>query len=234
MFKKIEKNTSGRDFLCSDIHGCYSVLSETMAAHEFNQDRDRLFCLGDLIDRGPDSQAALSWLAQPWFYSIQGNHERMLINAMDDASNSLWNQWMYWGGDWAEDLGLEQLELFYKAFTQLPLAVELELSNGKRIGLVHGELPNECNWDDVLTTLKNLTPQDVEKNKLTSDMLWRKSQPYLPAYESAQVLPVRGIDHIFHGHTIVADYLTIGNRTFMDLGAYQIGEIGFIEPLKYL
>src|SRR5690606_32991919 len=34
--------------------------------------------------------------------------------------------------------------------------------------------------------------------------------------------------------TIVEDCLTITNRTFMDLGAYQTGRIGLIEPVQFL
>jgi serine/threonine protein phosphatase 1 len=65
-------------------------------------------------------------------------------------------------------------------------------------------------------------------------MLWNKNQPLLPFENLSQISPVKNIDHVFHGHTIVDDYLTSGNRTFMDLGAYSTGRIGLICPADFL
>src|SRR5690606_41122752 len=61
--------------------------------------------------------------------AIQGNHERMLINAYEQRSEMLWRQWMMWGGSWAEDLEYEQLESYYEAFKNLPIGIEIELTD---------------------------------------------------------------------------------------------------------
>lgn len=82
--------------------------------------------------------------------------------------------------------------------------------------------------------MSHIEPSQVEATLATSDMLWSKIQPYLPADEIPRVGPVRNIDHVFHRHTIVEDYRTITNRTFMDLGSYESGRIGLIEPLTFL
>ncbi|MGL9724118.1 metallophosphoesterase [Sodalis sp. (in: enterobacteria)] len=37
--------------------------------------------LGDLIDRGPQSEACLPLLENPWFRSVRGNHEQMACPA---------------------------------------------------------------------------------------------------------------------------------------------------------
>nr|WP_255428994.1 metallophosphoesterase [Saccharophagus sp. K07] len=227
-------NTTGKDYICSDIHGHFSLLSEQLAQINFNEQIDRLFSLGDLIDRGDESGQALEWLAKPWFFAIQGNHERMLINAYESRSESLWFQWMMWGGSWAEDMELEALEPFYLAFSQLPLAIELALPNGKSVGLVHAELPDVCDWDEVKQLLAHIEPDQVEATLATSDMLWSKIQPYLPPDEIPRVEPVRNINHVFHGHTIMENYRTIANRTFMDLGSYESGRIGLLDPVKFL
>ena len=68
----------------------------------------------------------------------------------------------------------------------------------------------------------------------TSDMLWNRNQPLLPQEQRSRIQPVKNIEHVFHGHTIVENYLTIANRTFMDLGAYRTGEIGLIQPFEFL
>jgi len=82
-------NAPGTDYICSDIHGHFSLLTQQLAQIKFNEKTDRLFSLGDLIDRGDESGQALEWLAKPWFFAIQGNHERMLINAYESRSESL-------------------------------------------------------------------------------------------------------------------------------------------------
>jgi serine/threonine protein phosphatase 1 len=227
-------NLTGKDYICSDIHGHFSILQQALNDVGFNERTDRLFCLGDLIDRGDESCLALEWLAKPWFFAIQGNHERMLINTIERQSETLWRQWMMWGGDWAENMDFSELQPFYEAFQKLPVAIEIELNNGKSIGLVHAELPDQCDWNQVKNLLRTIEPEKIEAIRETSDMLWNKNQPLLPQEKLFQVESVKNIDHVFHGHTIVEDYLTISNRTFMDLGAYRTGNIGLICPAEFL
>lgn len=224
----------GKDYICSDIHGHFSLLAQQLKKINFNEKTDRLFPLGDLIDRGDESDQVLEWLAKPWFFAIQGNHERMLINAYESRSESLWFQWMMWGGSWAEDMDLESLEPFYQALSRLPIAIELSLPNNKKVGLVHAELPDVCDWDDIKQLLSNIEPNQIEATLATSDMLWGKIQPYLPIDEILRIELVQNIDHVFHGHTIVESYRTITNRTFMDLGSYESGRIGLLDPVLFL
>lgn len=234
MFRVFSKNTTGKDYICSDIHGHFSLLEAELSLISFDKNKDRMFCVGDLIDRGDESSLALDWLKQPWFFAIQGNHERMLINAFEQRSDMLWQQWMMWGGSWAEDMDYDLLAPYYEAFRDLPIGIEIVLADEKTIGLIHAELPDVCDWHDVRELLLSIPSNQIEANRLTSDMLWNKAQPYLPSDNRSQIKPVANIHHVFHGHTIVEDYLTIANRTFMDLGTYQTGRIGLIEPLQFL
>lgn len=234
MLQSFKKNPIGKDYICSDIHGHFYILEAELDRVGFDEQTDRLFCLGDLIDRGDESARALEWLKKPWFFAIQGNHERMLINAFERDSEILWCQWMMWGGDWAEDMDIESLESFYQAFKSLPIAIELRLANDKTVGLVHAELPDVCDWSDVRDLLLTMAPEKIEATRETSDMLWKKSQPELTPETVHRVENVANIDHVFHGHTIVDDYLTISNRTFADLGAYRTGKIGLLNPMTFL
>lgn len=77
--KALPSNTEGRDFVCGDLHGMYNLLMEELNKVNFDQDEDRLFSVGDLIDRGPDSMRCLSLLHETWFFATQGNHDRMLL-----------------------------------------------------------------------------------------------------------------------------------------------------------
>ena len=59
---RFEANALGRDFAVGDIHGAFADLRRALDAIGFDEHRDRLFSVGDLVDRGPESEAALEWL----------------------------------------------------------------------------------------------------------------------------------------------------------------------------
>ncbi|WP_188150896.1 metallophosphoesterase [Teredinibacter waterburyi] len=166
-------NSNGVDYICSDIHGHFSLLKALLDKVNFDPSKDRLFSLGDLIDRGPECEEVLKWLRYEWFYAIQGNHERMLINAVEQKSSHVFMQWHAWGGSWAEDFDLVELQEYYQVLSNLPVAIELQVSGSKKVALVHAELPDQCDWLDVIDQLASVDKKDVEKNRLVSDMFWK-------------------------------------------------------------
>ena len=70
----------GRDFVVGDIHGAFDILMKALEAVGFNPKTDRLFSVGDLVDRGNYSQLALEFLSEPWVFAVRGNHEQMLLD----------------------------------------------------------------------------------------------------------------------------------------------------------
>jgi serine/threonine protein phosphatase 1 len=87
-----------RTLAIGDIHGCLSAL-KTLAEFARFDDSDRLVTLGDYVDRGPDSADALDWVISRFeagqLTPLRGNHEVMMLAALDgaDASN-----WLTYGG----------------------------------------------------------------------------------------------------------------------------------------
>ena len=65
LIRRFARNPLGRDLAVGDIHGYFSRLEQTLNQAGFDPARDRLFSVGDLTDRGPDSTAVLEWLAEP-------------------------------------------------------------------------------------------------------------------------------------------------------------------------
>lgn len=234
LLQTVKKNHEGSDYICSDIHGHFSLLQSTLNALGFNPQKDRLFSLGDLIDRGPENEQTFEWLEKDWFFAIQGNHERMLINAVEQKSARLFAQWSMWGGSWAESLGVEELRAFHKKLSKLPVAIELPVDNNKTVALVHAELPDQCDWLEVRSQLLQFQAEEIESTPSISDMLWKKTQLFRTPERQKRIQPVRNIHHVFHGHSIVESITTIGNRTFMDLGSYATGKIAVIDPTKQL
>lgn len=233
LLQKIPKNNLGTDFICSDIHGHYSLLEKYLSEASFNKDVDRLFCLGDIIDRGCESAQCLNYLKAPWFFAVQGNHERMLINAVEKESDVMRYQWYSWGGEWAEDLAWDELKKYALKLSLLPVAIELEIDANIRIALLHAELPAKCDWGYVESTLNSMSTSEIEANRLTSTILWGCGHPCIER-QSNCIERVEGIDHVFHGHTIVNDFITVKNRTYTDLGSYKTGRIAVFNPNNFL
>ena len=76
-------NLQGRDFIVGDLHGHPDVLYRLMDHVGFDYDTDRLFSVGDLVDRGPNSAWALELLDAPWLYPVLGNHDAMLLATLN-------------------------------------------------------------------------------------------------------------------------------------------------------
>jgi bis(5'-nucleosyl)-tetraphosphatase (symmetrical) len=66
-------------WVVGDIQGCAREFEELLTAIRFDPARDELWCLGDLINRGPDSLAVLRLWQSVGGCSLMGNHE---INAL--------------------------------------------------------------------------------------------------------------------------------------------------------
>lgn len=63
------------DYCISDIHGYYGLFCRLLDKIRFG-DKDKLYVLGDIIDKGPDSiRLAKLLFSIPNVYCIAGNHE---------------------------------------------------------------------------------------------------------------------------------------------------------------
>ncbi len=78
-----------RTFVISDIHGCAATLRRLVNDTLRPMPNDRIYLLGDLIDRGPDSKGVLDFIfelrSRGFFVSsVRGNHEEMCLQAGGD------------------------------------------------------------------------------------------------------------------------------------------------------
>ena len=134
--KRFAANTAGRDFAVGDIHGHFSRLQPALEAVDFDPVVDRLFSVGDLIDRGPESRDALDWLAKPWFHPVRGNHDDYVAHFDTCDVDS----WVCNGGEWFTGLSLVERIAFALQFAELPIAIEVETPGGL-VGIIHADCP---------------------------------------------------------------------------------------------
>ena len=172
------------DYCISDIHGYYNLFCRLLDKIKFGGG-DKLYVLGDMIDKGPDSvRLAKLLFSMPNVFCIAGNHEydflkyyRALMRQTEDY-------------DWV----LEELRVYFSdgtlldwetvdQFDLLPFYVETD----KFIG-VHAGVPFRGGM--------LLPPEDVRPEQLVYDRFFKEPN----------VLP-RGEKCILYGHTPVR-YLT--------------------------
>ena len=80
-------------FAIGDIHGCFRTLQQLMRAIRFDPDRDRLWLVGDLVNRGPGSLEVLRWVRQlgDRAVCVLGNHDLKLLACALGVRSSLKN-----------------------------------------------------------------------------------------------------------------------------------------------
>lgn len=210
------RNEKGRDFVVGDIHGMFAHLSALLREIGFAGDRDRLFSVGDLVDRGPDSADALEWLKQPWFQACRGNHEQFCLDSSDPTQLDVWVR--YNGGEWWTRLAPSDQEAFREAFACLPLAIEVETDSGT-VGIVHADVPPLLSWDLFMDLLK------ARDRNAMFYAIWSRNR----ITGNCTTLPVSGgVERVYCGHTPTRETLVLDNVYYIDTGAVYCLE-GYTE-----
>ncbi|XOV79989.1 MAG: metallophosphoesterase [Aestuariibacter sp.] len=223
-------------FLVGDTHGQYDLLMAALRDAGFDRNKGHiLVSVGDLIDRGPDSVKMLQLLAQPWFYCVMGNHEQMLLDSLDNDSDTCvtdrWNWQKMNGGDWYNRLGeqLWEVQQLMPKIAALPLAMEITSDQG-RIGVIHANVPNN-HWPTAMQlndlAIRKQVLWSREKGQLArtiADQYFSRNEaiPGSHLETSIREFPrVAGIDWVVVGHTIMPAQrpVQLGNTIFLDVGA---------------
>jgi serine/threonine protein phosphatase 1 len=85
-------------FAIGDVHGHYDALMQLVQLMGLSSG-DRLYFLGDLIDRGPQSAAVVDWVMAQGHTCLRGNHEEMCLLAHSrQIDSSAWHTWLVNGG----------------------------------------------------------------------------------------------------------------------------------------
>lgn len=215
----IKANTRGRDFVVGDIHGWLDPLRAELDAVCFNKEVDRLFSVGDLINRGPHSQECLELVKEPWFFAVRGNHEQILFDWLADPHSVNTSDWMRYGGKSWLGAGPEHFFMRHSSFRrfaeqlaeEMPWAIELNLPDGRKIGVSHSSIPVD-DWLDLKLRLPN-------EPALRNALIWDR-----PVKNPDYLHQVSGIDLTVHGHVILPEVQRRGNGIYIDTGAALFGE----------
>ena len=202
-----------RIYAIGDVHGCddrlavmHRLIAADLAARPIAA--PTLLHLGDYIDRGEASAAVLARLLDPWpppapaMVSLMGNHEAMLLAALDSGDPEAAMQWLANGG--AETLaswGLSRRARLRDWARAIPPA-QLAFLRGLPLRHVAG---------GYVFVHAGLRPGVPLERQSRHDMLWIR-EPFLSWQGDSPFVVV-------HGHTPEHDVVVRANRIGVDTGA---------------
>lgn len=250
-----DNNIKGRDFIVGDLHGYTDSLEILMRHVDFNYDVDRLFSVGDLVDRGPNSEKALELLRNPWFYPVMGNHDKMLMCFIEKhlavdlrtidyrtrlyASAFSSNGGERWLGQHLSDH--EQLSEWHRLLEGIPLV--RCVSDSCPFNIVHAELlavnnPEAGKWSqDSMTESSELWSNEhyiigYDMHGSWEDhVMWGRELRSGLVHEANIEYP--DINRTYVGHTVTVakngKLLSAFNHVFMDTGAMHLGKDTFSD-----
>lgn len=199
--KRLPRNPKGRDIAVGDIHGHFTKLSGELNRIRFNPEADRLISCGDLVDRGPESHHAASWLQNSWFHAVRGNHDDYVTRYKTvDTKN-----WIRNGGLWFQSLHEWERTTFIDAFSCLPLVLEVETASGL-IGVVHAD-PHVKDWRNM----PDIMASRVSRNPL----MWSRRR-----VQDNDLSVITGVRMVFCGHEPVSEPMQLGNVMHIDTAGW--------------
>lgn len=227
-----------RRIIIGDIHGCLKTLQQLLEKKIKPETGDKLYFVGDYIDRGPDSKGVLDYLIgmKESGYNmvfIRGNHEEMLIESF--SSKVYFHPWIYNGGGMTLDsFGLSEEEY-------------LELPGDKKLPSKYLEFLSQTTYyielDKAFIVHAGFNFRDDNPFHDLDAMIWSRNFDYdrfkakgkpvihghtptnLDSIRRTLFDPERKLVNIDAG-CVYTDYSELGNLIALDLDKWQL----FVQP----
>ena len=216
-------NEHGIDYFVGDIQGHHTLLIKQLTDENFNFETDRLFCTGDLVDKGPESEDCINLLRQPWFYSVLGNHDLYFIESTTNEKLRTTYHDDY--GSWSKELfkSIEKVnDLALLMIMKMPLCRMIKHEKGM-IGIAHAGFP-----DDI---------SDIESIYYNGPVSYLFEATTCRALFSNDSANFKDVDTLFLGHNSVEHPIKTNNIVWLDTihtGRLSIVKLSDVEhlPLK--
>ena len=132
-----------RSFAIGDIHGCAKTLRKMLLEEIRIQKQDRIYCLGDFVDRGRDSKGVIDFILEMRekgfkIHTLRGNHEQMMMDSAGSMENFM--LWIKNGGDATlKSFGITSYHDLQPAYKNFLHRTKFVISSGDYL-LVHAGL----------------------------------------------------------------------------------------------
>jgi serine/threonine protein phosphatase 1 len=229
MIKYLPSNESGHDFVCGDLHGHREFLMHKLDELGFDFAKDRLFCTGDLIDRGPDSFGSLMLMHEPWFHFVKGNHEDDLPKFLEFEFHT---RPAYCDQQWVFDLDTVQLEYLKGVLVPELAAVPMAISVSQDFWVIHADRCEAGGYQNPANLLNDEKLPSVDSAVQRESFLWsRRLFNQIPMHlednggilvaPGQEIAP--GVGLTFVGHNIIEQPTLYRSHCFIDTGIYMPG-----------
>ena len=208
-----------RIYAIGDIHGCLEQLTRLHAA--IAEDALARPCpdilvvhIGDYIDRGPDSAQVIAYLCGPnpvpgaRIVNLMGNHEDMLLTALEAESDAPATNWL--------DNGGREALASWRIPNKLPRAGWQERLPPADMDFLRG-LQASHQEGPYFFAHAGIRPGVPLEDQVRHDLLWIR-EPFLSFKGDLGAIVV-------HGHTPARAPVVRANRIGIDTGAVYGGEL---------
>lgn len=217
MFKKLN-HPQGQVWFVGDIHGEWERFEALKKRVNFDEEVDIIVSVGDLCDRGPQSELCLDYLDKSWFHAVRGNHEDMIIKYFEtDHQGYMAEVMLQNGAGWFIATPEDSQADYVWAFKALPLMIEIDME-GYTVGVVHADV-SQTSWEGAKLTLAN---KEVQENLMWDRFRWGPLQNYSKEY-------IEGVDYLIVGHTPSKSVRQHGNVINIDTGSGKGGALTFFN-----
>jgi len=214
----------GRDLIVGDLHGCYDELWYLLEKIDYDFNRDRVLFVGDLIDRGPKSEECLDLVRLDGMYSVLGNHEEMMFQAVLNLKALHFDIWMSNGAGWARNLFHDWLPAFQAKLLQIKDKFPLVIVVGEgadRFNIVHAEFYSNAH--------RPLCDADIDKWTFSPDeisnMVWGRAIVQYVSQEGDHLMQYN-MAQTYVGHTPTRAVVTSQSQVYIDQGCCYAVESG--------
>ena len=214
-------------YAIGDVHGCLDqleALEAMIAADGLDFEGEKwLVTLGDHIDRGPNSQAAISHVMGPApsgfrRFALIGNHEQMMLDFLGNPAAHAY---------WLDEGGTETLRSYGVDLDYPPLrrsqAVRAELE--ARVPAEHrafiAGLPSFLALPGWLFVHAGIRPGIPLSMQTDDDLIWIRA-PFLTSQLSGGM-------RVVHGHTPGHDVVVTPHRICIDTHCFHTGRLSAVR-----
>ncbi len=194
----------------------------------FVRGRDRLFSVGDLIDRGPESAQALAWLEDGRIAgAVLGNHEDMMLRYLESAMEGgravdvFRRLWRDQGGQWwfGRERGAGETGRWIRALRALPWTLTIETPHGE-VGIVHAQPPAPT-WRESVARCADPRDEVARARALWSRGRYGVWQEEIGEREGEWAGGCADVRLVVCGHTPVDEAHRHDNLVNIDTGAFR-------------
>lgn len=206
-----------RTIVVGDVHGCADELQDLLKACGYARG-DRVVLVGDVVAKGPDSQAVVQWLRENQGEAVLGNHDQHALRAHAHPDKNLKAERQQLldtlkKADWAY---LEALPLYLRLGPERAGEADTVVVHG---GVVPG-IPIEDQDREHLLTLRSIRDDGTPSKKI-------EGRPWAAVW--------KGPERIVFGHDAVRRLQQEPMATGLDTGCVYGGDLtGLMLPERRL